>query len=399
MIEGPYATLFRSIEDHSDWNKYFEYFKTSTELDSAKKEELIEFYSFFKQELGRDYMERCYNDGKNMVNNWLWSKGWHYHELKWLFHSLFYFKKRQDCNYSQILGHIRSNTQCNRQGIPFLWAGDSLRKTGFEVVFEPSECTTKKPDLKIVNPINGEVLYVEISRLNESDSREKSAQTYHRLVNLFNMTPPQLTFSGKIHDFVDDGSFDLIKEVVYNAKKGALEKEGAIERRVENTYGVLEFIVAHDSAKEAVQKWVEERPFTRVNHLHGIPLDFNETKRLISKIGKEAEQIPQEFAGLIYVPLTPLYYEFARIELESIETELKAELRKHTNIVGICLISHIIASEKEEIAFIDLDFFQQKTIHSGKQQTIHFILNPACEIRLFPDTLMRVYSSFWQIFQ
>jgi hypothetical protein len=390
------SEIFKETVDYSNWDKYIEYIKRNPELEEAKRAILAEIYTFLKAELGKDYIGKCYTDGKNLVNHWLTSKGFYYSELNWLYDSLAYFKNT-NCNYIKLLGHLISNKKCNLEGIPFLIAGDSLRKAGFNVVFEPEVDHVKKPDLKIINPLNGEIVYGEISKLNESDPREKSGLTYNMMMHVFMHTGPTIPFAGKIERAGTRDELEKVHKYIFSKKQKAWEEKIFIKIGLDETDGIAECAVAHPDKESEIKEWEKNGKYSGIGQIRGLALDFDETPRIIQKILKEAPQIPPDYPGIIYIPLTPLYFMYC-FDLTSATDKIRQTLSKYLNILGVCLYSHL-GNQSEPMGFIEHDFFQRKMVHGNTQQDFLFVLNKNCNLKVYPDTLMKLYSSFLNVYE
>ena len=391
--------IWKEKNDHVNWEKYLEYFRREPEFDKEKSSSLIEIYTFLRKELGKDYLERCYRDGKNLVNSWLWSRGSHYSELKWLTEAMQYFKSK-DCNYVKLCGRLRSNEECNRQGIPFLIAGDSLRKAGFDVVFEPDVDFKRKPDLKIINAAENEIIYGEVSQLNDSDAKENSSYAYHLLMDFFHLIPPIIPFAGKIHRFVAEEEINELKEFIIRTKQKALDENAFVCIQKEETNGLIEFGVAHPDKINELEVWETEKRFRGVGQLLGLPLNFDYTPRVLSKIVDEVKQLPSNYPGIIYIPLPALYFFFGLLEPLKMVDQVKDLLKNWPHIVGVCMYCHLGKECEPVEELFEFNYFERKMVHGNIQQDVFFIINNDFNFEgLLADSLKKLYNSFKVIYR
>jgi hypothetical protein len=392
--------IFKELADQVNWEKHLEYIRRNPEFKQEKRTNLINIYNFLKKELGKDYLGRCYRDGNNTLNHWLCGGGYQESQLNWVTESLKHFKQ-QNCNYQTgLLGRLRSNEEANRQGFPFLIAGDSLRKAGFEVMFEPEVNFNKKPDLKITIPEINEIIYGEVSQLNESKVREQAGYTYHSLFELFHFKTLVVNFAAKIHQIALKEDIVSITNIILEAKGNAHKNKAFIVVTREETGGIIEFGVAHNDKVHELEEWAKEKKYRGINELFSLSLDFNYTSRLRSKISDEAKQLPESHAGIIYVTLPATYFLFGVPSLFDMIDSLKEELAKFPHVIGICLCSHLGNVSEPVKEIFGFNYFERKMVHEDIQQDVLFVINNEFNIELenLANTLLKLYNSFGQVF-
>lgn len=393
--------IFKDVDDFKKWDKYLEYIQLNPEINEEKRELLLEMYQFFRLELGKDYLGRCRSDGKNLVKSWLHSRGNSYSQLQWLFNGMKYFKNRES-NYIALTGHLKSCKKCNSEGIPFLIVGDSLRKTGFEVIFEPKMNITgfkKQPDLKVTDIENQETIYIEVSKLNHSKYRDVISSNFYTILAFFRNYPPYVLFTGKMHRTASTEELLVLKELIFKTRREALEQNLFIQIGIEQTSGIMEFGVAHNDKRQELEEWEMLKHFGGLDHLKSLPIDFNYTRRMRLKLKDEAEQIPPNNPGIIYMPVPSEYIFFGVSDLEELLIAVKKFLEDEifSNIFGVCIYSHIL-HRSEDILYEEGDFFERKMVHENIQQDVIFIRNEGCKVNILPNTISKIKSSFRNIF-
>ena len=392
--------IWKKDSDHTDWKKYHEYFKREPAFDSEKSKRLTDIYSFIQKELGSDYLKNRYRDGRNLINNWLFSKGNKYSELNWLYEGLSHFKsKGTDCNYKKLLQPLRTDNNCNKEGIPFLIAGDSLRKAGLDVIFEPDVEFKKKPDLKITHPGTEEVIYGEVSQLFNSDPREESRSTYLSLIHFFLLYPPHVPFAGKINRAIAKNKISAIGRYIIQLKERALNEDALLIADYEETDNSIEFAVAHPDRINELEIWEKEKKFNGIGNILGLSLDFDYTSRMLSKLEDKAKQLPPQFPGIIYISLASEYFIFGISDPHSIIDSVYKTLKPFPQVMGVCLYTHLGEETNYFQCCFESNFFERKMVHGDTQQVTLFIANPVFNIYVSYDLSEKIYSSFRNMFQ
>lgn len=390
------ANVFREFEDHESWQKYEDYLQVRPDVTEERREILLRMYKFFRKELGENYLGRHYKDGRNLVNNWLWSLGSDYSQLIWLYDSLKYFKDK-NCNYDKVVGHLKKIERSNIEGVPFLIIGDSLRKVGFEVIFEPTVPYEKKPDLKIINLETNETIYIEVSKLGPTDQNEKIQNNYHTLMHFFHSVPPIIPFSGRQLQLIPEEEFENLRQTIISRKQKAFLERELVEVGSSDTNGYIEFAVAHSEKFSELEALEKERNFGGLNDVRGLPLRFDYTYRVKHKILDEAVQLPNDYAGIIYIPLEPMFVFFGITDHIEFFDSIKTCLKALPHVIGVCFYSGI-GMDSEEFVFSDGDFFERKIVHDNILQEVAFIKNPQFALEVSDDTLLKLEKSFSNIF-
>lgn len=387
--------IWKEDKDYLDWNKYIEYFRRESAFGEDKSRELERIYLFLKKQLGKDFLGKRYKDGRDLVNSWLWSRGERHAELKWLSDCLGHFKNKE-CNYIKLIGKLRSENNCNNEGIPFLITGDSLRKAGFDVVFEPETEFRSKPDLKIINPSTNEIIYGEISFQEESVETELIHNTFHFLSFYFHSNPPIIPFSGKILGFAENEDLQKIGKQILNIKEKAYNEESLIVVDKEQTEGILEFAVAHENKLSELKNLQLTKNYG-LNEIRGQELNLDYTSRLLSKIKVKAKQHPENIPLIIYIPLDPLYFLFGLLEPYPMIDDVKRTLSTFKNVLGVCMFVRLGDEAEPLKELFELNFYQRKMIFENDTQlNTLFILNNEFDAAtgVLVDSLRKLYTSF-----
>ena len=91
---------------------------------------------------------------------------------------------------------------------------------------------------------------------------------------------------------------------------------------------------------------ISKKYFLDIDNIEGLPIHFNLTNQIISKIKKEPYQIPLHFNGLLYFPVSPLY--FMTTDINQIIERLENYITNLKSIIGIVIFSKIVDNNKEK---------------------------------------------------
>ncbi len=386
--------IWKEVADHTNWNKYIEYFRREPNFSIERSKDLETFYLFLKKELGKEFLSKPYKDGRDLVNSWLWSQGARYSELKWLYHSLKHFKE-EECNYVKLIGKLRSVDKCNSEGIPFIIVGDSLRKAGFNVVFEPKTDYRSNPDLKITNSEKGEILYGEISQQEESNKIGLIKETYHFLFKYFHYQAPFVRFSAKIHNYASGEELVKLGKQILFMKQKAAKEESLIIIQKEETNGIIEFAIAHEKRlKDLENLQITKRYKLDTVEGQGFSLDYS--SRVLSKVKDKIKQHATFVPLIIYIPLDQLYFMMGLWDIDSLVKDIKRTLEPFSNVFGVCLFVHTGEESKYFKEISDLVFFERKMVFDNYMQFVTlFVKNPDFKggTGITEDTTKKIYSS------
>ena len=380
--------IFKNIEDRYNWDKYIEFIQRTDEVEDEQKVKLIDTYKTFKKELGKGFLKNSKGKG-HIITNYTFSRGEEsYSWLIWLAENLNYFRERS-CNYGELMKKLHSASNFRAEGLPFIEIADNYRKAGFDIVFEPfKNSNRKKPDLKITNPSNGEIFFIEISKLNDSQDRIDKRNIYQTVFNEF-ISAPVIPFAGKI---ISKAKNSEVIQIVHKIKEFKVKAKNE-DRFLIFSDDKINFAVSSENKEEKVKEWSIENNYDYGNII-SLPFNPNETKRIIgNKLPQKAPQIPSNKFGLIYIPVNPLYFYVKNPFEITEEIENKLIEYKYNNILGVVIYSKIGDESDNKGYFDKLHFFGTKTIHKTLRRDILFVFNKECTVKMFPNTLERIYST------
>jgi hypothetical protein len=246
----------------------------------------------------------------------------------------------------------------------------------------------KSPDIEIVNPDNNDRFFIEVSTVNSSDERNLISENYHFLHREFHFVPPIYLCTGRQKKEISREERAEIQKIISDVKKQVDQSNEIVPYSDER----FEFWLAPFEMVEELDRICEQNG-TRRNDVSGLPLNFDETDRLINnKIRIEAKQIPAESNGLIYFPVSPLFFMTADISDSIIR--LQDYIVRFSNLVGIVLYSKVLDSQEEAFVEIEKHFFSRKMFSGVLCRELFFVYNYNCMMQLADETIQKIYSTF-----
>ena len=379
--------VFKHPSDHGKWDKQIEFLTESETIPSQMKKDLVEAYSFLRKELGEDFLKNAW--GKNHpVHFYLSNKV--IDSLEWtlkLEYTLRFFKAT-DPKYPSLIDKLKSVTLSSHEGIPFVDISYTFIKQGLEVRVEPNTDSTKKPDMEVFDRENNVRFFIEVSTLNESDERRKISDNYHILFNKLHFSAPCLPFSCFQKKYLDETELKITFEEIQQLNENSNSQESFLTLINDR----IELAVAHEKNEAALTQWCNENG-QRSLDLEGLPLNFDESSRISrNKIQREAKQIPAGFPGIIYIPISPLYFWVADLNMAIALFEGPLAVTK--NILGIVLYSYIGTTAGEISHHESNHFFGRKMVGERTCRDLFFVFNRNCEYEINPQTMDKIYRSF-----
>lgn len=356
------------------------------DLPNERKNALLQSLSFFRQELGEHFLKNSH------PYHPIYSKitGKHYDDLILAGRLMQHFKSI-DCNYDVLLKKIRSYKDCEREGIPFLEVAGAYQAAGLGVKFIREEPPKATPDLELINKETGEKIYIEISKLEERDDRVEKNTFYERVHDPIAFGHPMVPHGGKFLRLPSAEEETMIMREIQSAKGTCAREQTLIS--IENDLAVFGF--SHSEMQKDLIAWLEEKKCSFLS-IYGPPLDFDETPRISgNKLKKKAAQLPADHPGLIYIPVSPLYFAIREVADAELIAEFKRKLNQLPHVLGAVIYAKV-GTGSENIngaVYRDLNCHRVRVFDDGTRLDMLFVLNDKCSIPVSPNTLSKVYQT------
>ncbi|MBN8877650.1 MAG: hypothetical protein J0I32_08910 [Sphingobacteriales bacterium] len=377
--------VFITMEDHLDWDKHITYAELSEQIDDDSRQQWISALQFLRLEFGDDFLRL--NNSHHPIFRMVTDKSpWRIAEIIKFAVTLIQLKST-DINYRHLKDKLIHPGSCKTEGIPFFEISHMYLDTGCDVKVWKDIKAQKNPDLVIGFPETNEKLYIEVSKVGESKLRSDLDNNFKVISRLFNIAPPQLPFSCQLLRYISDSEMDGVLASITAIREKALLQQDMI--LLENE--VMRLCVTHPNKYGQFQEWMEKNDYR--NGLHGPPLNFDETYRILNyKIEREMEQIPAGSSGMIYLHVHALY--FSVIDPEIITAAFEKKMSTYPLLFGIVIYSTIITDCSPFEVAINGHFFSTRKINETVVRYFFFLKNPAYSHGLSDNAIARIYQSF-----
>lgn len=375
--------IFINDRDHFKWIKQKEYISHLDTIDENTKIKAIDALSFLEIEFGAQFLKTASINHpiRQMISN---KAPFQVKDLIEFTETLQILKKENN-NYNRLIQKLLSKNNAQTEGISLVNVARMFLKEELIVSFIDEIKNKRTPDVKINNPNNDDVFFIEITKLNNSDYQKEISDNYNFFHNQFNNVQPLLSFFGKQFQLVDKKEYPEISKIIAEAKKKVNENNQIIyhsDRR-------FKFMLAPPSYDNDFNEICERNNIQSIS-FNGLPIEVDETSRINNKIVK-ASQIPEGENGLLFIAISPIY--FLTTDIITAAKRLEANIAKHKNLLGIILFSEIVAPKvPTQIKLGNNHFFSRKTIENLCRESL-FILNNNCDIKLSEETLVKIYKS------
>ena len=378
-----YFKVFQSVDDHYKWSKQKEYALLIVELDEIVRLDYYNAIVFLEKTLGKDFLKSSHRN--NLFRQMIIEKTeFRIYEVIEFVDALKTLKKT-DINFSELTKKLLPIDKSKKEGVPFVEIAQRFIQQKFKVSFPVENNIEKSPDIKIVNPYNNDVFYIEVSSLNDSKEKVIIRDNYHFLFDNFHHIYPQFAFIGKQKRLINEIEYDDISKIIALAKIKVKEQEQIVYYSDNRFY----FLIVPEKYEKELNEIVKKENL-RLNNIDGLTLNYNLTNQIINKIKKEADQIPIGFNGLIYFPVSPLY--FITTDFKHIIARIEEYLSSYKNILGIVIQTKIIDNKNETVIKIDNHLYRRRKIKNLSYETL-YINNKYAELKVLNDTFNKIYRT------
>lgn len=375
--------IFINERDYFKWKKHKEYISHLDTIDEDTKNKVINTLSFLELEFGAQFLKTTSVNHpiRQMISNKT------AYQIKDLieFGDTLKILKKEDSNYRRLIEKLVNKNDAQTEGISLVNVARMFLKVELKISFIDEQKNSRTPDVKVTNPNNKDVFYIEITKLNNSDIQKEISENYNFFHKQFNNIQPLFSFYGKQFKSINKDEYPEISKIIKEAKKSVKENNQIIYYSDHR----FNFLLAPPSHNTDFNEICERNNIQSI-HFNGLPIDVDETSRISNKIGK-ANQIPENQNGLLFISISPIY--FLTTDLIAAIKRLETNIAKYKNLVGIILFSEIVApKEATQRSYWKNHFFSRKTIENLCRESL-FIKNNNCEISLSKETLNKIYQA------
>ena len=379
--------VFKQPDDRNKWKNQIEFVSVMEGIEENMRIKLVSALDFLEKELGSGFLKTSKSDHPVMqkISN---RADWQIHELI-QFADTLQILKRNDSNYKKLIKKLLPLEKSISEGIPFIEIAESFIKVKFKVYFLEEPNTGKSPDIKITNPENNDNFFIEVSMVNNRDENNAITENYRFLHHQFISVIPLYQYAAVQKTIFSKDESTEIQKIISDAKKQVQATQGLVSYSDKR----FEFILAPHNKVEEFHKICEQRN-TIQNEVRGLSLNFDETKRILSKLDRKAGQIPFDSNGIIYLKVNPLF--FMTTDISGLIVRLQDYIsRKFTNILGVVLYSKILNNIRKEVfEEFDKHVFSIQMFGGVMCRELLFIYNYNCDLKLSDKTIQKIYSTF-----
>jgi hypothetical protein len=385
-MSDKYFEVFKEPTDHNKWGKQIEFASMMDSIEETKRTELVSALDFLEKELGKGFLKisSVNHPVKQKISN---KADWQTQELI-QFVATLHTLKATDSNYPKLIQKLLALDKSKLEGVPFVEIAESYLKENFQVRFPDETNTVKSSDIEIINPENNDRFFIEVSMMNNSAERDFISDNYYFLHHQFHFVPPVYICTGKQKEKIAREDYSAIQQIISEAKK----KVDVTNEIVSYSDERFDFSLAPFDKVDELDKICEQKG-TRRNDVSGLPINFDETERLVNnKIGNEAKQIPLESNGILYFPVNPLFFKVTDLAKSIIR--LQNYILKFPNILGIVLYSKILDVQDEIFVEFEKCIFHRQIFGGVLCRELLFVHNYNCDVKLTDKTIQKIYSVF-----
>jgi hypothetical protein len=267
-----------------------------------------------------------------------------------------------------------------------------LSYAGFKIAIDQTVSASdriKKPDIKITNPENGEVIYVEVSIQGENYITKEASMVNSRIHDQLWKHFPKLNYSGKILKSLSENHLESVLLKLNRVIEKVLKENSFYELKIE---GIIEIGIGPSHDTELLEQWSKKHGL-KAGEFLGPKVSTNELQRLRGKIDTEQKQLPNEFPGIVIINNNNLYLGSQVIDM--VISELEEYVYRFPHLLfSIIYADYFCGSRESLIKVKDQHFYVVKpTDHLHTEEDI-VLFNQFCKHKISPSTIAKVYNAF-----
>lgn len=321
-------------EDFKNWEKLSQRCDLLDELTFIEKEKAKRSFLFLRDEFGKDFLNKAFNEGHPIcwyiLNQAPWTRRW----VAYLADMLSEVKNKN--GYNDLLERIKDKDRFG-EGFSVLENAYKFSKAGLDISFDPEIKVynkIKKPDLKLIDKNNKEELFVEISNLNTSIQMKEVEETNMPISMCLMKYASYLSFCVHIYKVIYQNHLnDIVRELENKIKKSI--EENIFQELIEEN--VIEIGIAPKTNEMLLKNWALHRGLT-IGEIIGPPIEVDEIFRIRQKIANEQKQLPIDYSNILIIgnnqPQLITGFDYENIKEKLIET-----IYKHSKLLFIIIFN------------------------------------------------------------
>lgn len=259
MASDNYFTIFKNSKSHSKWDKHIEFASLGASASQNKSTEWIEALNVLQGDFGNDFLAATAKRENQFAELIKGKAPWQISELIEIadaFRSL----KSYNSNYSKLIGKLKRSKKDVAEGMNFLEVSLMFMKSSFRIKFIDEIKTKATPDIELGSEHSNKTIFVEISELNNSQSRDILQKNYYALYDVWEAPGEWLPYSCSQKKFMSEQQLTYTISCIRKAKEEAMTNESIVN--FENEY--IRFSVANISKYEELMALIDKRIIEKV---------------------------------------------------------------------------------------------------------------------------------------
>jgi hypothetical protein len=409
--------MFVTPEDYVDWDKYVEQCDR-IELRDRDRQRCKDSIRYLRTVLGEGYLRRAQAQRNPTI-------------LRLLLNSapaarltLIRFAEAltalEDApNFKAVLRRIKRRVSRPEhldeaaEGMSVVGVAHNFSRAGFAIEFEPDVSVPnrfgvhgpKKPDMKITNPVTGEEIIVEVSRMRASDHQNRAERTFEVIWGVLVgegmhsdpealkdvLRPRHILPYALIHRGME---VDELKSVVGDIRRlvSRVRAGGAFGEMI--IPGVIEVGIASYDDHERALEWAAARGIKRTTFVEGPGILADEIARAKVKLSTKVKQLPEDRPGIVVMPAGENLILFA-FDAKGIAEALAEEVGKYPKLLRAILF-HTFDDGRDDSASVSIGphTLARRIRSDGAVEQSLIVRNARCAHAVGVETLEMMDQAF-----
>lgn len=357
------------------------------DLSKLDKEEAKRAFRYLKKELGENFLKEALLTGHPLIgmiiNTAPWTRRWFITFAQ----SLKNLKEQE--NYEDLLKRI-INSKTFEEASSVFEIARRFAMGGFKCHFHDKieiNSRQKFPDIKLTCQDTNEEIYCEITALKKSRNENEANERNKKIFDTILSARPFMHTCCRLFKVLSIKRSDVIVSKI---------KETIVKANDENSFqkliidGVIIFGVAPEADKMILEEWASQNNL-KIGHLEGSPLNIDPIYRVKRKIFDKQLQLPTDFANILIIYCSDLFFYSKDIKITI--SELEESIYDFKHILAVVIVGGYIGNTGEEVIMKDQHIYFKKVEEGFRTQEFLVLLNGYCEFKISPSLISKIYSS------
>jgi hypothetical protein len=361
---------------------------------AREKEQAKEGLLYLQNVLGDDFLERCSTEipfvARHPILQWLanFAPSSRRSIARFAGH-LRILEGSQ--NLGNVLARLHDITQFNHDAL-LIKSASRLVGDGLQARFEPTmdvKNNQKQPDLRLDDPLTGEILFLEVSTQTDAQKVREVTDTNSAVFAAVFGPSYDLCLSGR---WYKTPSPKVLSNILERINRGAVRARGERTIVAVEEEGILEMALCHrDDKASLLDPWSAKRGLSGCGFV-GPVMSSNDTVRIKRKIRNEQAQLPRDSANVIVILATDAFLRAGGVRRVISEVEVGVFEYEHVHLV----IVHGEYMDDRGVPFTghEREHRYTRRIVDGMTESDLLLLNPHSRTKLSNSLLAKFHRFF-----